>query len=82
MVAGNTRARCVFITTPESANLPASASEKNFPLPVRLKKNFFDFSQAKPQGEDIWRAARNLFLAKSTETGVWPKIWGGKELIL
>ncbi len=40
-------------TTPEGANLPASASEDGFPLLVRLHKDFFDFSQAKAQGEDI-----------------------------
>jgi len=42
-----------IITTPEGADLPASASEQNFPLLVRLHKDFFDFSQAKPSGEDI-----------------------------
>ncbi len=44
----------VFIlTTPEGANLPASASEDGFPLLVRLRRDFFDFSQAKPNGEDV-----------------------------
>jgi len=42
-----------IITTPEGANLSASAVEKNFPVLVRLHKDFFDFSQAKPSGEDI-----------------------------
>ncbi|MCY2954806.1 MAG: DUF2341 domain-containing protein [Planctomycetota bacterium] len=42
-----------ILTTPEGANLPASASEDGFPLLVRLHKDFFDFSQAKAQGEDI-----------------------------
>jgi len=41
------------LTTPEGADLPASASEDGFPLLVRLHKDFFDFSQAKPNGEDI-----------------------------
>jgi len=41
------------LTTPEGADLPASASEENFPLLVRLHKDFFDFGQAKPKGEDI-----------------------------
>jgi len=40
-------------TTPEGANLPASASEEGFPLLVRLHKDFFDFSQAKGNGEDV-----------------------------
>ena len=42
-----------ILTTPEGANWPASASEEGFPLLVRLRRDFFDFSQAKPQGEDI-----------------------------
>jgi len=41
------------LTTPDGANLPASASEKNFPLLVRLHKDFFSFSQAKANGEDL-----------------------------
>ena len=42
-----------IITTPEGANLPAEASETDFPLLVRLHKDFFDFSQARGNGEDI-----------------------------
>jgi len=42
-----------IITTPEGANLPAGASEKDFPLLVRLNKDFFDFAQAQPEGQDI-----------------------------
>ena len=42
-----------LLTTPEGANLPASASEEGFPLLVRLRRDLFDFSQAKPGGEDI-----------------------------
>ena len=41
------------LTTPEGVNLPASASEEGFPLLVRLDKDFFDFTQAKAQGEDV-----------------------------
>ncbi len=41
------------LTTPEGANLPASASVEGFPLLVRLHKDWFDFAQAKPNGEDI-----------------------------
>ena len=52
--AGWQHSRSLFIlTTPEGANLPASAMEKDFPLLVRLHKDFFDFTQAKAQGEDI-----------------------------
>ena len=42
-----------ILTTPEGANLPATASEENFPLLVRLGKGTFDFSQAMAHGEDI-----------------------------
>ena len=42
-----------LLTTPEGANLPASASEEGFPLLLRLDKDFFNFSQAKGDGEDI-----------------------------
>ena len=42
-----------ILTTPEGANLPASAAEKDFPLLVRLTKEWFDFSQAKADGADI-----------------------------
>ena len=41
------------LTTPEGADLPPAASEENFPLLVRLHKDFFDFAQARPKGEDI-----------------------------
>jgi hypothetical protein len=42
-----------LLTTPEGANMPASASEDGFPLLVRLHKDFFNFNQAKANGEDI-----------------------------
>ncbi len=41
------------ITTPEGANLPATMKEENFPVLVRLNKDFFDFGQAKPAGDDV-----------------------------
>ena len=41
------------LTTPEGADLAASASEDGFPLLVRLHCDFFDFSQAKANGEDL-----------------------------
>ncbi|HWE97937.1 MAG TPA: DUF2341 domain-containing protein [Tepidisphaeraceae bacterium] len=41
------------LTTPDGADLPASASVKGFPVLVRLHKDFFDFAQAKPNGEDL-----------------------------
>ena len=41
------------LTTPEGADLPATAVEHDFPLLVRLHKDFFDFGQAQPHGEDV-----------------------------
>lgn len=44
----------VFVlTTPEGADLPAGTSVENFPLLVRLHKDFFDFGQALPGGDDL-----------------------------
>jgi len=41
------------LTTPEGADLPAATSVENFPLLVRLHKDFFDFSQTRPGGADL-----------------------------
>jgi hypothetical protein len=46
-----------ILTTLEGANLPATASEDNFPLLVRLDGDWFDFSQAQAKGDDIRFAA-------------------------
>jgi hypothetical protein len=44
----------VFVlTTPEGANLPAVAVVEDFPLLVRLHKDFFDFTQAQAKGDDL-----------------------------
>ena len=52
--AGWSHSGSLFIlTTPDGANLPASVSEDGFPLLVRLNNDFFDFKQAKANGEDI-----------------------------
>jgi hypothetical protein len=56
-----------ILTTPDGANLPATASEENFPLLVRLKKETFDFSQAKPLGEDLRFSAAGKPLAYQIE---------------
>ncbi|QDV29183.1 hypothetical protein Spb1_10530 [Planctopirus ephydatiae] len=40
-------------TTPDGANLPAEASVENFPMLIRLHKDFFDFSAAAPNGDDV-----------------------------
>jgi hypothetical protein len=42
-----------ILTTPEGANVPATAAVDDFPLLVRLHKDFFDFKQAKANGEDL-----------------------------
>ncbi len=42
-----------ILTTPEGANLPAGAAVEEFPLLVRLHRDWFDFKQAKPGGEDV-----------------------------
>ncbi len=47
-----------ILTTPDGADLPASAVERDFPLLVRLHKDFFDFSQAKADGADVRFSSR------------------------
>ena len=42
-----------LLTTPEGADLPASASLENFPVLVRLHKDFFPFAFARPDGGDL-----------------------------
>jgi hypothetical protein len=42
-----------ILTTLDGANLPASASEINFPLLIRLDKDSFDFNEAQPKGQDL-----------------------------
>ncbi|MEI7901312.1 MAG: hypothetical protein WCK89_13760, partial [bacterium] len=42
-----------LLTTPDGADLPATAAETDFPALVRITKEFFDFSQAKAKGEDL-----------------------------
>ena len=42
-----------LLTTPEGADLPAAASVEGFPLLVRLDKDWFDFAQARANGEDL-----------------------------
>ncbi len=67
------------LTTPEGADLPDSASEKDFPLLVRLHKDFFDFSQAKTNGEDIrFSSANGTPLACQVE--VWDAANGSASL--
>jgi len=42
-----------LLTTPEGADLPTTAVERDFPVLVRLRQEFFDFRQAQPHGEDL-----------------------------
>ena len=42
-----------MLTTPEGADVPADAKVEQFPVLVRLHRDFFDFAQAKPDGEDL-----------------------------
>ncbi len=42
-----------ILTTPEGADMPASTMVKDFPLLVRLNRDFFDFNQAGEKGADI-----------------------------
>ena len=71
-----------LVTDSAGADLPASAIEKNFPLLVRLNKEYFDFSQAKPQGEDVRFSSKGKPLAyqierwdvKRGEAEIWVRI--------
>ncbi|MBM3871572.1 MAG: DUF2341 domain-containing protein, partial [Verrucomicrobia bacterium] len=42
-----------LLTTPDGANLPAGAVVEEFPVLVRLDRDWFDFKQARPDGGDI-----------------------------
>jgi len=57
-----------ILTTPEGADLPATASEENFPLLVRLNKETFDFTQAKAGGADIRFSAAGQPLSYQVES--------------
>lgn len=79
------------ITTPEGADLPGTASVADFPLLVRLHKDYFDFTQAKIKGEDLrFATAKGESLAYQIEewdvaggaASVWvrvPKITGNSR---
>ena len=71
-----------IVTDSAGTDLPASAVEKNFPLLVRLNKEYFDFRQAKPQGEDIRFSSKSKPLdyqierwdAEEGEADIWVRI--------
>ena len=47
-----------LLTTPDGADLPATASEENFPVLVRLNKEWFTFGEAQANGGDLRFATR------------------------
>ena len=71
-----------LITDSAGADLPASVVEKNFPLLIRLNKDYFDFSEAKPRGEDVRFSSKGKPLAfqierwdaEGGEADVWVRI--------
>lgn len=64
-----------IITTPEGANLPSSASLDEFPLLIRLNKDWFDFKQTKPMGEDI-RFTSSLGVQLNYQIEDWDSVEG------
>ncbi len=56
-----------ILTTPEGVDLPAGTTVEDFPLLVRLDKDFFDFGQAKPGGEDMRFSVAGKALAYQIE---------------
>ena len=71
-----------LVTDSAGADLPASVVEKNFPLLIRLNKDYFDFSEAKPRGEDVRFSSKGKPLAfqierwdaEGGEADVWVRI--------
>jgi hypothetical protein len=62
------------LTTPEGADLPATALVDDFPLLVRLDKDWFDFSQARPDGADI-----RFFTAEGKPLPYQIELWDAAE---
>jgi len=56
-----------ILTTPEGADLPATALEEGFPLLLRIDKEWFDFKQAQAGGGDLRFAAEGKPLAYQIE---------------
>ncbi|MEY3173428.1 MAG: hypothetical protein RLZZ436_1342 [Planctomycetota bacterium] len=42
-----------LLTTPEGANLPADVQLTNFPVLVKIHRDFLDFTQLQPLGQDL-----------------------------
>jgi hypothetical protein len=72
-----------LLTTPDGAGLPPAAVVEGFPVLVRLHRDWFDFSAAKPGGEDVrfstadgealsWQI--EYWDANAGEAGIWVRI--------
>lgn len=84
----------MLLTTPEGANLAAGAVVEEFPVLVRLDRDWFDFSQARPEGADVrFSTADGKLLpheieewdAKGGKASIWvrvPRIEGNARLPL
>ena len=48
-----------LITTPDGANLAADAKVEQFPVLVRLHRDYFDFTQARMNGDDLRFSSSN-----------------------
>ena len=57
----------VLNTTPGGASIPASASAEEFPVLVRLHRDFSDFTAAKPNGDNVRFSANGKQLAYQIE---------------
>jgi hypothetical protein len=68
-----------ILTTPEGANLPAFASEENFPLLVRLHEDYFNFSQTKANGDDI-RFATSTGTPLAYQIDEWDAVNGNASI--
>ncbi|MBX9680051.1 MAG: DUF2341 domain-containing protein [Gemmataceae bacterium] len=84
----------MLLTTPEGANLPATSVVTDFPVLIRLHRDWFDFTQARPEGADVRfataegeRLAHQIegWDAKNGTASVWvrvPSIKGNSRLPL
>jgi len=64
-----------LLTTPDGADLPATALEENFPVLVRLSKDWFAFAEAKTHGEDI-RFATSAGVPLNYQIDQWDAVAG------
>ena len=62
-------------TTAEGAAMPATAGVENFPVLIRLNRDFFDFDQARPHGEDF-RVSTAAGMPLSYEVESWNRTNG------